>query len=95
MLLGYIQDRFFIKGSLTSSTVSVINEDYKLVGEVMGMSILQGGSAPNFLSENLFSYLAQKHLVDDGCSQDCLKIINKVIVGQLSIHVIMFKFIKM
>lgn len=67
-----------------------MNEDYKLVGEVMGMSILQGGPAPNFLCENLFSYLAQKHLVDNGCSQDCLKIINKVIVGQLNIHVIIY-----
>ena len=29
----------------------------------MGMSILQGGSAPNFLSENLLSYLGTKTFV--------------------------------
>lgn len=79
MLLTYIQDRFFINGSLTSSTVGVINEDYKLVGGSMAMSILQGGPAPNFLSENLFLYLAQRQLVDTGCSQDCHNIISKVL----------------
>lgn len=62
--------RFFINDSLTSSTVGVINEEYKLVGEAMIMSIVQGGRAPSFLSENLFSYLAQKPLVDSGCSSD-------------------------
>ena len=42
-----------------------------MVGQVMGMSVLQGGPAPNFLSENLFLYLVQRQLVDEGCSQGC------------------------
>ena len=80
MLLEYIQNRFFINGNLTSSTVGVINEDYKMVGQVMGMSVLQGGPAPNFLSENLFLYLVQRQLVDKGCSQGCCDIIKKVLI---------------
>ena len=78
MLLEYIQNRFFINGNLTSSTVGVTNEDYKMVGQVMGMSVLQGGPAPNFLSENLFLYLVQRQLVDEGCFQGCFDIIKGI-----------------
>ena len=54
-MLEYAKTRLFEEGS--TSTMSLIKEDFKLAGEIMAMSILQDGQAPNFLSPIVYQYL--------------------------------------
>ena len=49
-LLSVVEKRYFCKGSPIKSTIAISNGDFRLCGIVMGMSILQGGPAPNFMT---------------------------------------------
>ena len=49
-LLSVVEKRYFCKGSPIKSTMAISNGDFRLCGIVMGMSILQGGPAPNFMT---------------------------------------------
>ena len=42
-MLEYIERRLFSDGKPVNSTVSLINQDFRVAGEIMAMSILQGG----------------------------------------------------
>ena len=61
-ILTAIQRIFFCESCPVSSTTVVCNEDFKLCGEVMMMSVMQGGPAPNFLAPPLASYVVGKPL---------------------------------
>lgn len=37
--------------------MSLARKDFKLAGEIMAMSIIQGGQAPNLLASQVFNYL--------------------------------------
>lgn len=56
-LISFIQRKFFPNGQPIQSTLAITSGDFKLCGEVMGMSILQGGPAPNFMPNNIVSYI--------------------------------------
>ena len=56
-MLEYAKTRLFEEGLPLTSTMSLIKEDFKLAGEIMAMSILQDGQAPNFLSPTVYQYL--------------------------------------
>ena len=45
-LLSVIQRKFFHDGRPVSSTIAISSGECRLCGEIMGMSILQGGPAP-------------------------------------------------
>ncbi|CAB4024133.1 G2 M phase-specific E3 ubiquitin- ligase-like [Paramuricea clavata] len=49
-LLSIIKRRYFHDGSPVKSTIAISNGDFKLCGIIMGMSIKQGGPAPNFMT---------------------------------------------
>lgn len=49
--------KFFKNGKPVNSTVALNAGDFKTCGKGMGMSILQGGPAPNFLAPEIASYL--------------------------------------
>ena len=53
----FLERRFFCNGKPIQSTLGLTNGDFKLCGVVMGMSILQGGPAPNFMATSIASYL--------------------------------------
>ena len=55
-MLEYVKTRLFENGLPSTSTMSLIKEDFKLAGEIMAMSILQDGQAPNFLSPTTYKY---------------------------------------
>lgn len=56
-LLTSINDKFFKSGKPVNSSVAMNAGDFKTCGAVMGMSILQGGPAPNILAADIASYL--------------------------------------
>ena len=56
-LLTIVNGKFFKDGRPVNSTVALNAGDFKMCGAVMGMSILQGGPAPNFLAADIASYL--------------------------------------
>ena len=60
--MSFIQRRFFSNGRPIQSTVALATREFKLCGEIMGMSILQGGPAPNFMSSNIAAYLTGNNL---------------------------------
>ena len=54
--------------------VALMNNDFEISGEVMVMSILQGGPAPCFLNESVFAFLAKKPLSPNAITVNKLKI---------------------
>ena len=48
--------RFFVSGKPVASTMMLMQNEYKFSGELMAMSIMQGGPAPNLFSQNVFDY---------------------------------------
>ena len=65
-LLTVLQLKFFRDGYPVLSTIALSCEDFMLCGQVMGMSIMQGGLAPNFLAADIVCYLVGKGLSIDG-----------------------------
>ena len=59
-MLDYVERRLFPDGIPTDSTMSLTRKDYKLAGEIMAMSIMQGGQAPNLMSSKIYDYLCGK-----------------------------------
>ena len=49
-------------GKPTDSMVALNNRDYLFAGELMVMSMLQGGPAPAFLNPGVFAYLSKGSL---------------------------------
>lgn len=62
-LLTVIQHMFFHDGYPVLSTMAINSGDFKLCGEVMMMSVLQGGPAPNFLAPPVVRYITGKPLL--------------------------------
>ena len=56
-MLDYVERRLFPDGIPVKSTMALTMHDFKQAGEVISMSILQGGHAPNFLQQHIFDYL--------------------------------------
>lgn len=54
---------FFCDGYPVLSTIAINSGDFKLCGEVMMMSVMQGGPAPNFLAPPVASYITGKPLL--------------------------------
>ena len=56
-LLMIVSEKFFKNGKPVNSTIALAAGDFMTCGAVMGMSLLQGGPAPNFLAADVASYL--------------------------------------
>ena len=54
--------KFFKNGKPVNSMVALTAGNFKTCGKVMGMSILQGGPAPNFWEPEIASYLVEEPL---------------------------------
>ena len=59
-MLGQVQDRLFDRNGMpVASTLALTQDLFKYAGEVMAISIIQGGPAPNFLSPVIFDVNAK------------------------------------
>lgn len=52
-LLSIVRRRYFIDGKPIQSTMAISSGDFKQCGIVIGMSIMQGGPAANFMSHGV------------------------------------------
>ena len=59
-MLGHAERRLFPCGSPVQSTLALTMKDFKMAGEIMAMSILQGGQAPNVMKSYVYDYLCGK-----------------------------------
>ena len=65
-MLEYVEAKLFSNGKPINSIIALQNEDFKRAGEVMVMSILQGGPAPAFLHPAVFNFITnQKLCIED------------------------------
>jgi predicted RecA/RadA family phage recombinase len=57
-LLSIVRRRFFKDGKPIESTMAISSGDFKLCGIVIGMSIMQGGPAANFMSHGVSCFFS-------------------------------------
>ncbi|CAB3978122.1 Hypothetical predicted protein [Paramuricea clavata] len=63
--------------------MSLTSKDYKLAGEIMAMSVMQGGQAPNLTSSKIFDYLRGKLSVSQIESSTTRELCEKEQVGKI------------
>ncbi len=61
-MLDYINSRFLISGKPVASTVALMDGKFRLAGEIIAMSLLQGGPAPCFFPQEVVKYLTRQPL---------------------------------
>lgn len=64
-MLQYIENRLFRNGVPVDSTIALSKGEFRMAGEVMAMSILHGGQAPNFMSQIVYNYISGSLEVED------------------------------
>lgn len=61
-MLEIAHNKYFPDGMPTASMIATTAGDFRIVGELMAMSIVQGGPAPSFLSPIVYTYLCREPL---------------------------------
>lgn len=61
-MLEHVERKLFLDGIPIDSTVSLSNGNFAFAGEVIVMSILQGGPAPSFFNPTVFDYISNQPL---------------------------------
>lgn len=64
-MLEHVERKLFSDGKPINSTLCLSNGDFRFAGEIMVMSITQGGPAPSFINGDVFSYLTKQHLTTE------------------------------
>ena len=65
-MLEDVERRLFSNGKPINSTVALINADFRIAGEIMAMSVLQGGPAPTFINADVYKYITKQALTVKG-----------------------------
>ena len=61
-MIEYCRNRLFPHGFPTKSMLAVTRDDFVTAGEVMAMSVVQGGPSPNFLAREIYNVvIVRKH----------------------------------
>ena len=61
-MLEYIQRQLFSDGKTISSTVAMINGNFRVAGEIMVMSIFQGAPALLFINPDVYRFITKQAL---------------------------------
>ena len=78
-MLEHVERRLFSNGKPINSTVSLINADFRIAGEIMSMSVLQGGPAPTFMNADVYKYITKQALTVKELPESKYKEIAKVV----------------
>ena len=81
-MLELVERKYFHNGCPVESIVALSAKEFRLAGEMMTMSILQGGPAPNFLLPSIYSYISRESLCPDANTDILNKTIAKKVSGQ-------------
>ena len=79
-MLELVERKYFRDGCPVESMIALSAKEFCLAGEIMVMSILQGGPAPNFLLPSTYSYISKESL----CPDVNTDILNKTIANKVS-----------
>ena len=81
------EGKYFTNGTPVDSVVALSAKAFRTIGEIMVMSILQGGPAPNLLSSATYSYVSREPLSPNDNTNALNKTVtNKVIFNINIIH---------
>ena len=71
-MMEYCSSRLFVDGNPTKSILALANEDFRIAGELMAMSIVQGGPGPYLFSSVVFNIISRDLKIDD-CENSFIK----------------------
>ena len=77
-MIDNISSRLFIDGKPVCSTVTLMDKEFQLVGEIIAMSLLHGGPARCLFSTEVVQYLTKQPLSYGKSSDACRRICQKV-----------------
>ncbi len=72
-ILEYVEAKLFSNRKPINSIIAFQNDEFKLAGEIMVMSILQNGPAPAFLHPAVFNYISNQNLSIEDISEQGYK----------------------
>ena len=64
-MLELAERRLFLNGWPVKSVIALSSQQFRIAGELMVMSMLQGGPAPNFLDSEVYAYISRTTLDPD------------------------------
>ena len=77
-MIEYCSNRLFPDGFPTKSMLAVTRDDFVTAGEVMAMSVVQGGPSPNFLARGIYNVVSRsfaiEELKDESLKETCVKV---------------------
>lgn len=68
-----MQCKYFSNGYPVISTMAINSGEFKMCGEIMGMSVMQGGPGSHFLSPPVVAYITGKPLAIAGNKSELYK----------------------
>ena len=76
--LAHIERAFFSEGKPTTSMIDLLNGSYKTAGELIVMSLLQGGPAPCFFDTSVYNFLSKQDLSTASLTGEAKEFVTKV-----------------
>lgn len=77
-MIEYCRNRLFPDGFPTKSMLAVTRDDFVTAGEMMAMSVVQGGPSPNFLAREIYNVVGRsfaiEELKDESLKETCVKV---------------------
>ena len=77
-VIEYCRNGLFPDGFPTKSMLAVTRDDFVTAGEVMAMSVVQGGPSPNFLAREIYNVVSRsfaiEELKDESLKETCVKV---------------------
>ena len=78
-MIDNISSRLLIDGKPVCPTVALMDKEFQLAGEIIAMSLLQGGPAPCLFSTEVVKYLTKQPLSYDKSSDDAEEFARKYV----------------
>lgn len=83
-MLEYFHLRLFSDGCPKNSVLALANEDFRMAGELMAMSIVQGGPGPNLFSPVVYNIISRDMNISDcksiSVKETCQKVLNFIFI---------------
>ena len=71
-MISFCRSRLFSNGCPVNSVLALANEDFRIAGELMAMSVIQGGPGPYLFSSVVYNIISKNLHIED-CKTSFLK----------------------